>query len=464
MVKNSRPAILALLILLSSSCTEKPQDELPQDRDVPNVVDMQGNPAQSAPINQFGGQIVLKVDDKEPWQIISESDWIRVSKEKGFAPGLVTLNVEVNPFGASREGKLKFSYLYKNQDKCFTMTISQEGSTGIRKSHPRDLMLYYCGVTELRDYYPEDVFLDYLITDEEPPRRLFDGALLLEIWKDPEHTVSFMGNAYGRYCYLSEITDLFDTWMDVVLPRLDNALERSKSMSTQPFYKQEVVLMIPVLPFPDGEAQWGYIEGYDTSDWSDWNKVLDIYKWEINEMMKRFLRKDFRNLELVGLYWPVESAGVASNRMIQLSEYINSRNLEFYFIPYYSANFESSIYSVWQKYGFNYCYLQPNYFFYEKVEKQRLYDACAMARRFGMDLEMEFNPCAYLDWGYQRMTDYLDVFEEEGVWDNNNIAYYQGGYDFTVLKNSKGVADGWYNLYKRLSTHVADRWEKFYGE
>ncbi len=464
MVKNSILSALVLLTLLSSSCVEKPQDELPQDRETPNVVDMQGETVNRAEINEFGGQIILKVDDKEPWQINSDCSWIRLSKAKGFNPGLVTLTVEVNPFEEAREGRLEFSYQYKNQGKSLSFTIAQNGSSGIRKSHPRDLMLYYCGVTEFRDYYSEDVFLDYLISDEEPARRLFDGALLLEIWKDPEHKVSFMGNAYGRYCYLSEISDLFDTWMDVILPRLDNALERSKSMSTQPFYKQEVVLMIPVLPFPDGEAEWGYIEGYDTSDWSNWDKVLDVYKWEINEMMKKFLRKDFKNLELVGLYWPVESAGVAASRMAQLSEYINSRNLEFYFIPYYSNSFESSVYSVWQKYGFNYCYLQPNYFFYENVEKQRLYDACAMAKRYGMDLEMEFNPCAYPNWGVERMTAYIDVFEEEGVWETNNIAYYQGGYDFTTLKNSKGVADGWYSLYKRLATHVADRWEKFHQE
>lgn len=456
--------LLTFLLAAALSCAEKPQEEIPADRETPNVVDMQGNPALHAQLDGLGGQINLKVDDKEPWQITTDCEWVRVSKQKGFAPGLVTLTVEVNPFEESREGTLKFSYLYKNQEKSVDFTIAQSGTSGIRKSHPRDLMLYYCGVTEFRDYYSEDVFLDYLISDEEPARRLFDGALLLEIWKDREHKVSFMGNAYGRYCYLSEITALFDTWMDVILPRLDNALERSKSMSTQPFYKQEVVLMIPVLPFPEGEAEWGFIEGYDTSDWSNWDKVLDVYKWEINEMMKKFLRKGFKNLELVGLYWPVENAGVAANRMAQLSEYINKRNLEFYFIPYYSNSFESSVYSVWQKYGFNYCYLQPNYFFYENVEKQRLYDACAMAKRYGMDLEMEFNPCAYPNWGVERMTAYIDVFEEEGVWETNNIAYYQGGYDFTTLKNSKGVADGWYSLYKRLATHVADRWEKFHQE
>ena len=141
MVKNSILSALVLLTLLSSSCVEKPQDELPQDRETPNVVDMQGETVNRTEINDFGGQIILKVDDKEPWQINSDCSWIRLSKAKGFNPGLVTLTVEVNPFEEAREGRLEFSYQYKNQGKSLSFTIAQNGSSGIRKSHPRDLIL-----------------------------------------------------------------------------------------------------------------------------------------------------------------------------------------------------------------------------------------------------------------------------------------------------------------------------------
>ena len=67
MVKNRRSMFLLTFLLAAAlSCAEKPQEEIPADRETPNVVDMQGNPALHAQLDGLGGQINLKVDDKEP--------------------------------------------------------------------------------------------------------------------------------------------------------------------------------------------------------------------------------------------------------------------------------------------------------------------------------------------------------------------------------------------------------------
>ncbi|MCQ2158892.1 MAG: DUF4855 domain-containing protein [Bacteroidales bacterium] len=328
----------------------------------------------------------------------------------------------------------------------------------------RDLVLYYCGGPLKKDAASVPDFNDYIMTDEQSPRWMFDGALLLEQHYNTYYT--YMGLGYDRKCCTKDMIEgLFSNWFDVILPRLDANLESAKSIVSAPFHKHKIVLMIPVLPyFSQGDGyKWGDIEGLDTSDWSKWTNTLEVYKWEIDRMVQGFAGKGYRNLELIGFYWPVENAGLSTFHLSEISGYVHSLGYIVNFIPYFSEKFVLPVYSNWKDNGFDFCYLQPNYFFNIDVPYSRLARTVELARKYGMDLEFEFSPSWHQDCA-GRMDQYMDVFDSLGVFANNNIAYYQGTTEFSYLKNKKGTDDYLYSMYKRLSNYVAKRHEEFYEE
>lgn len=342
--------------------------------------------------------------------------------------------------------------------------VHSADSTARLESTCRDLVLYYCGGPKRTDAASVPDFRDYIITDDPQPRWMFDGALLLEQHYDASYT--YMGNGYQRKCCTKQMTEgLFSNWFDVILPRLENDLENAKTLVSAPFVKQKVVLMIPVLPYySQGDGyDWGGIPGLEKPDWGKWENSLRVYKWEIDRMISGFRAKGFKNLELTGFYWPVENAGLSTYHLSDISNYIHSQGYIVNFIPYFSESFKVPVYSNWRDNGFDFCYLQPNYFFNEDVPYSRLERTVTLATRYGMDLEFEFSPSWRQNLTY-RMGHYMDVFDSLGVFENNNIAYYQGTREFSYLKGKKGSDEYLYSLYKRLSNYVAKRHEKFYEE
>ena len=67
-----------------------------------------------------------------------------------------------------------------------------------------------------------------------------------------------------------------------------------------------------------------------------------------------------------------------------------------------------------------------------------------------MNMEVEFDDNVLKNnknWGY-RLRDYLDVYENNGVFDSLKVAYYQGGDTFYKLSKSEEESDK--SLYRRL--------------
>ena len=78
-----------------------------------------------------------------------------------------------------------------------------------------------------------------------------------------------------------------------------------------------------------------------------------------------------------------------------------------------------------------------------------------------MSLEMEFDERALElqgNWA-ARMTAYIDSYERIGVYEEKNLAYYQGNDTWYLLKYGTEQDQA---LYKRLSTIIAKRQRDFY--
>jgi hypothetical protein len=62
-----------------------------------------------------------------------------------------------------------------------------------------------------------------------------------------------------------------------------------------------------------------------------------------------------------------------------------------------------------------------------------------------------------MGWGY-RLTDYLDVYENNRVFDSLKVAYYQGGDAFYKLSQSEEETDR--ALYRRVINLIIQRAER----
>ncbi|MFA5587283.1 MAG: DUF4855 domain-containing protein, partial [Mariniphaga sp.] len=182
---------------------------------------------------------------------------------------------------------------------------------------------------------------------------------------------------------------------------------------------------------------------------------LDACKWYIDYAEQLFQNASFEHVELVGFYWLAEEATNSRDLAKDVADYLYEKKYDFYWIPY----FNSDGYSEWSNLGFNVPYYQPNYFFNENIPYSRLQEACNRAKKFQMNMEIEFDDRALknMGWGY-RLTDYLDVYENNRVFDSLKVAYYQGGDAFYKLSQSEEETDR--ALYRRVINLIIQRAER----
>lgn len=91
------------------------------------------------------------------------------------------------------------------------------------------------------------------------------------------------------------------------------------------------------------------------------------------------------------------------------------------------------------EYKFTEIYLQPNYFFND-VDASRLQDACDEANKHSIYLEVEFDESVLGGKG-AKINDYLNVFEDNGIFDEMPLAYYQSINTVLQLQRSSNPSD-----------------------
>ncbi len=318
---------------------------------------------------------------------------------------------------------------------------------------PNDLVLIYDGGAHRSIPWDKEHFAPYVsATVQGEERWLFDGFLFLEI-----HDGRGRGFASGYQSLAARKIE----WESLLLNYFaeGNAIHalneqigevRSRGDITGDFSKRKIVLSIPE-PIPN-QTDWGSLNGRMLF-FSNKRDRLDACRWYIESAEELFANANFEHVELVGFYWLAEEATNSRNLAADVADYLYERGYDFYWIPY----FNSDGYSEWRTLGFNIPYYQPNYFFNETIPYSRLQTACDRAKRYGMNLEVEFDERALKsnkDWGY-RLRDYLDVYEQNGVFDSLKIAYYQGGDAFYRLSKSTDEADQ--ALVRRLSGLITKR-------
>lgn len=192
---------------------------------------------------------------------------------------------------------------------------------------------------------------------------------------------------------------------------------------------------------------------------------VEAVKWYIDEILARWDEAGFENIDLEGVYWIEEGLYTNGEIIPQINEYIHSKGLRSYWIPYYRDN--KVFWSQWDDtYGFDMVYLQPNYAFYTSdgglYPYSLLEETCDAAKAYGTGLELEFETQGKSNALHEvnetlhsHINDYMDVFEKKGVFAEAGVAYYSGTQGMIHMAQSNDSVN--HATMDRLARYVADR-------
>lgn len=219
----------------------------------------------------------------------------------------------------------------------------------------RDLVLIYQGGSHRMDYNAEQL-RPYVVHEDRFGNRdwLFDGFLFLEF--DSGKGVSYHVRGSAPLARKEDWAWLVDRHFESGkgIAALDDCIAAAVRELGEPPFRHKVVIGIPEPP--RGQKDWGELEGRKL-DFSNEEDRIAACKWYADLLEERFRSSGFRHLELAGFYWLPEILRQSREVTRALGDYVRSKGLRFYWIPYYTAQG----YSEWRDLGFDAAYLQPTY-------------------------------------------------------------------------------------------------------
>lgn len=321
-----------------------------------------------------------------------------------------------------------------------------------KTSKIRDLALIYQGGVQRIDWTP-DQFVPYVTHQFANGTKdwLFDGFLFLEFADGKGHNYAYgYAKKQARKIEWEWLLDrLFEKGK--ALDALNQCIENEKKNIGKPSFKHQVILGIAI-PLPK-QKDWGSIDG-NPLDFNQQSDQIKAAQWYIDQLMTRFKKAKYKNLELAGFYWVDEDIATCKDLPKYVSQYIRSKKKEFVWIPYWKAKG----YEQWKDLGFDIAYQQPNHFFTKDIPDSRLDEACELALNNGMAMEFECDSKALYDCedsSYDRMLAYIEAFEKHKVFETSAIAYYTGSKGFIDMYNSTSPEDK--KIMDRLARHITAR-------
>lgn len=285
---------------------------------------------------------------------------------------------------------------------------TENPEAGLRsKEQYKPLVGYYDNDKKLQDFF-FDSFL-YLPCSTTTP----SGAVL---WED-ESQPSIKSD------WLDYYDDTFKEGYNI--RALNEAVGEIKTELNKPDYQAYVYLSI--FSMPRVNFTFGDVDGDGISE--NGAKLEDrkkVAKWWIDLNIEAFKKNNLDNLKLNGFYWYDESIGLGDSSQREyvtyVVDYLHSMGYYVIWIPYFMAGG----YSAWKTVGFDCANMQPNYTFNDTATEERLYDNAALAKKYGLGVEIEADGRA-LSAGsdrFDRYMAYLRVGVEEGYMNTIKMYYF----------------------------------------
>ncbi|HAN21514.1 MAG: hypothetical protein A2Y15_00695 [Clostridiales bacterium GWF2_36_10] len=224
---------------------------------------------------------------------------------------------------------------------------------------------------------------------------------------------------------------------------LEAAVGETKATLGKPDYKVSVFLSIlyPVVK----QKEFGEVDG-KMLDFSKFEDRKTAIKWLIDEQIRVFNQKGYKNIYIQGFYWFTEEIDYSDYSLLNLikftTEYVRSLGFITSWIPY----FQASGYNEWAKLGFDLACYQPNFAFNYTIPDQRLFDAADAAKLLGMCIELEIGGSKAED--VDRLKKYYAVGALTGYMTDALHMYYQGGIPDAIYKTYNSEDKYINSLYK----------------
>ncbi len=320
-----------------------------------------------------------------------------------------------------------------------------------------DIVLMYHGQGYNNTVESTLPYVAYLDENGNIKDTMFDGFLYLLTGKMPSGNAGHERTTMGDWTWY--LDDLFTKGenldaLNTVAAQVNDALGLDKKYN---FY---VAMYIPNCK----QTNFGDVDGDGTSE--DFSKLEDSLKaidWYMTEFFNRYNEAGYDNLQFGGFYWYSEAVSTYDDPNMYtlvrgVADRVHARGEQFFWIPYFTA----AGYSRWASFGFDVACYQPNYAFNGSVLENRLPEAAAMMRRFGMCTEMEIDGAAlHNDIFYQKYMGYLKYGITEGYMKDALHMYYQGTDIFGVAARSEDakvrlIYDYTYQFIKETLQYAPD--------
>jgi hypothetical protein len=298
----------------------------------------------------------------------------------------------------------------------------------------KNIMLVYSGAYGQQGTWRKDDFLplvSYKDTNGNLNGNMFDTLLFL-----PFPNMENKKDAWSSY-----LDDLFSP--GVQLDALDQAVAVAKGMP--PTEKEKVIL---TLPYPDPkETQFGSLDDSGkTLSFADdqpggadaaYQSRLAAVKWYEQQLMDRWNKANYQNIELAGIYWFGETINPQVSKEPELirsaAKMVHDANQKFFWIPY----FGSQGYANWENYKFDYVLLQPNFYFTNESPIERMDNVAQLAKKYNLGVELECDDKVLFDaQSNQLFYQQLDRAHQLGLDKDTTNAYYVGTKTIVDAANS----------------------------
>lgn len=324
-----------------------------------------------------------------------------------------------------------------------------------------DIALIYQGNLSRPDW-TVDQFIPYVTHTYADGSRswLFPGFIFLEFATKEVAYINSMKNK--RNAVKSDWEWLLGRVFEKnkALDALDKCIERQKATLGAPPFRHKVILCLPV-PLK-GQTDWGKI-GSSRLNFTKESDQVKAVEWYMNELISRFKKGGYKNIDLEGFYWVEEDMEkVPESLLRQVSALVHKAGKHFYWSPY---NYARGC-MKWDAVGFDFAYMQPNYVIVTKRDEDYLVGAIEKAKNAGMALEFDFDQKLLVkpDQYIPRLNKALDIYESSGVFDDCALIYYDGG--GTLMSIYEGVDPHYGKVDKkrystaldRLARHIVKRW------
>lgn len=325
----------------------------------------------------------------------------------------------------------------------------------------KDLLLAYSGAHEQRGTWTKEDFLPlvgYIDTDGKVKDRMFDSVLFL-----PYPIMPTSKDGWEYY-----LNDVFRPGRQ--LDALNEAMKEYNKQRGKLYIDPEIEKVVLTLPYPTyGTETFGQINiNQDPITFSGQKvgieKAHDYRKqalaWYLQELLQKWEKADYKYLKLEGIYWYheiIDDAVPGERQLIrETADMVHDQSLRFYWIPYYGATGLGE----WKDLGFDYAFVQPNFYSNNDVPVDRIEAALEVANRYGMGVEVEGDERMVRDVKfYQLYYNQLIAGHKAGIDKDKIHAYYFGSKSLLEAVNNKepkarAVYDDTYRWMRGLFTET----------